>query len=630
MLLNLSAVSIVRMGLFTYIAGLIYLTYLIVMTVIGYAIYPPDNFSAYESVWVIAILALSLITYFQTKKQPFPLNRQLAKENYDIFLVFLAIFLIRLFYLQDRSVWLDEDAQANASVTNYFVGGGAGHHQPPSDFVFTRVGVLLTGFKVWGLRIHSALFSSLATASLYYFVKRYSRSTLLALGLSLLFAFHIVVVRFGFEARPISHGLFLEILFLTAFFSVFKNPDKSYLADKTWFLSVLTFLYLCSLGMQPAFVVGGALIFSFFYGLKHRIVAKKVLHPMFIGLVAYLPIQYATYKLAEARFTRVGLFSMDAFLNQLSLLQYSMLAQYIEPFLFSFYILTVVYFVTALYKKNLKVGPDFFFLFIALFFSIVFMAYFDSHIAWNLQNYYLVSALPLAIMSLTVSFHQAVSITKLNSKSLLAVSIAVLALCSIRYPLGPFQNLPFAYLQNDMQGALTFVQQDPQKNPIVLALCLNPEKAWCAPFVVAAKYYLPKNGLTDVVVGENSMNFLLSINDFTKIGNVYFTYYNLWSGPIPETISNEYKIKSFLGVDVYKTSGGAGFFQNIVDFLKPTIDDQLKKGRLHTYALEYILFAYEKTNNSVMLLNYLRIFKDFKGEKIYTDYINSLLQKNGI
>lgn len=618
------------MGLFTYIAGLIYLAYLVVMTLIGYSLFPTGQFTVYESVWVIAILALACITYFQTRKEAVPLSRLLTLKNYDVCLVFLALLFVRLFYLQDRSVWLDEDAQGAASVTNYFVSGGAGHHQPPSDFVFTRVGVLLSDFKVWGLRFHSALFSSLAAASLYFFVKRQSRSHLLALGLSFLFAFHVVVVKFGFEARPISHGLFLEILFLMAFFSVLKSPDKSYLADKTWFLSVLTFLYLCSLGMQPVFVIGGALVFSFFYGLKNRRVVKKVLHPLFIGFIAYLPIQYATYKLADARFTKVGLFNMDAFLNQLSLLHYSMVAPYIQPFLLSFIILSLIYFTTALYKRSLHIGPDFFFFFVAAFFSIVLMAYFDSHIAWYLQDYYLVSVLPLSIMSLAVSFRQAGTFIKLNSKYALAASAAILTLCSIGYPLGPFRNLPDTYAQNDMKGALSFVERDAKKNPLILALCFSPEKVWCAPFIPAEKYYLSQNGGADVVLANTSMDFLRTVNNFDDIGDVYFIYYNSWSGPAPKELPSDNKIASFFGVDIYKTAGGVNRFQNIIGFLKPAFDEHLKKGRLHSYTLEYILFAYDKMGNKPMLLKYLKIFSDFQGEKFQTGYIKSLLEKNGL
>lgn len=619
------------MGLFTYIVGLVYIAYLVVMTLIGYALFPIGAFSFYETIWIFAIFVLASITYLKTKKVPFPIHIQLVKKNYDVLLVFSVLLLVRLFYLQERSVWLDEDAQGTASVTNYFVGGAAGHHQPPSDFVFTRIGVLLSGFSAWGLRLHSALFSSLASASLYFFVKRYTRSLVLALGLGFLFAFHTIIVKFGFEARPISHGLFLEILFLGAFFSVLKNPDKSYLANKQWFLSVLTFLYLCSLGMQPVFVLGGALIFCFFYGLKYKNIPEKVLHPMFIGLMAYLPVQFATYKLAEARFTKVGLFDMDAFLTQLPLIHYSMVAPYIKPFLLSFAVLTALYFFAALYKKSLQIGPYFFFPFTAAFFSIVLMTYFDSHIAWFLNGYYLVSALPLAIMSLSVGFREFGQIINFKTKYILPASIVILVFCSVDYPLGPFQNLSSVYPQNDMHGAYSLITQEPKPNPVVLALCINPEKTWCAPFLVAEKYYLAQNAGAEVVLGKNSMALLLAVEDLKKMGDLYFIYYNSWSGPIPETVPVEYKVKSLFGVDVYRISGGDNVFQNMISFLKPTIDNQLKeKDRLHSYALEYVLFAYEKMGNRDMLLKYLNLFVNFKGEKVYTEYINSLLQKNGL
>ena len=177
------------MGLYTYIVGLSYLAYLSLLTLIGYALPPYETPNALEPVWLFTILVILFLIRHKTKNTPFPLTRGLILENKDAVLVFLAILAVRIFYIQDRSVWLDEDAQSNAAVTNYFMSGGAGHHQPPSDFVFTRAGVLLSGFSVWGLRFHSALFSSLAAMSLYFFVKHFSRSFLLALGLSFLFAF---------------------------------------------------------------------------------------------------------------------------------------------------------------------------------------------------------------------------------------------------------------------------------------------------------------------------------------------------------------------------------------------------------------------------------------------------------
>ncbi len=618
------------MGLFVYIVGLAYVAYLSLMTLIGYALPPYELPSVFEPIWPVAILIILFFIRQKMKNYSFPLSCDLILKNRDIALVFVAILAVRLFYIQDRSIWLDEDAQSNSAVTNYFISGAAGLYQPPSDFVFTRVGVLLSSFSVWGLRLHAALFSSLAVASLYFFVKRISNSVILAIGLSFLFAFNTVVFRFGFEARPISHGLFLELLFLMGYFSVLNESENSYLADKPWFLTIITFLYLCSLGLQPVFVVTGAFVFTYFYGFANRAVVKKTLHPMFYGMIAFIPIQLATYKLADARFTKVGLFNMEAFLNQLGLIHYGMISQYVRSFLLSFIVLTVLYLVSAIYKKSFKLGSDFFFVFTAFFFTTVLMAYFDSHIAWYLNEYYLVSVLPLAIFALAVSFRQAQMFIRLTSTQLSVAAITVLAFCSWSYSWAPFKNISEVYAQNDMKSGYAAIQLDSPIKPVVLALCFQKQPGWCAPFLIGEKYYASQNGGHETKVAKNSMDLLQSVQDFSKISEVYFIYYNSWSGPAPKEFSEERKFASFYGIDLYKMPGGKNVFQNIISFLKPAFDAELKRGRLHTYALEYILFAYERAEDKAMLITYLKIFKEFQGEKYGTTYVSNLLVQNGL
>lgn len=616
------------MGLFCYTVGLSYFVYLSCMTFLGYLLPPYGTFEPYELTWVVTLSSISIWTYFKVKKTSVTMTPRKFKENYDFILVFLAILVVRFLYLQDRSIWLDENAQGIASVTNYFVSGGAGHHQPPSDFVFTRVGVLLSGFRDWGLRFHSALFSSLAAASLYFFIKRYARSAVLALGLSALFAFHFVVVKFGFEARPISHGLFLEILFLMGFFSVLKEPETSFLADKSWFLTLLTFLYLCSLGMQPVFVVAGVLVFCFFYGRFHSNVVHRTLHPLVYGLLAYLPLQFATYKLADPRFTKVGLFSMEAFLNQIPLIHYEMVSTFVKPFLYTCVALSVLYVLFAAYKRILKIGPDLFFAFTALFFTIVLMAYFESHIAWFLNDYYLVSIFPLSIMALAVSFRQIQDPISWGAKSLWALAVAVVLACSWSYSWAPFHKFSEVYIQNDMKGAFDVVARDATQKPIILSLCFHQEKGWCAPFLIAEKYYTLQNAGLDIAIGKNSVDLLRSVPHLTQLGDIYFFYYTSWSGPAPQEIPNDKKIATLSGVEVYKIAGGDKVYENILSFLKPAFDASLKKGRLHSFALDYILFAYDQLHDKEQLLKYLKIYTDFQGEKNGTSYISFLLEQN--
>ena len=85
------------MGLFTYVVGLSYLAYLGLLTLIGYVLPPYEIQSAFEPMWLAAILILLFLAYRKFKNTPFPINRNLILKNIDVILVFLAILAIRFF-----------------------------------------------------------------------------------------------------------------------------------------------------------------------------------------------------------------------------------------------------------------------------------------------------------------------------------------------------------------------------------------------------------------------------------------------------------------------------------------------------------------------------------------------------
>lgn len=214
--------------------------------------------------------------------------------------VFLLAFLFRLYHLDYRSIWMDEDAQAHIASRGINAGlpaRAARQQQPPLDYAAESIGLFVFGWTETGARIHAALWGSFA-AVLFFMLLMSSvrRPSAVTFG-TVLFVTHPMLVRYSQEGRPVSCGVFFAVWWLWAFFKFVRAPrpdaDLKARAVSAAIFFAASLAFILSVGFQPLvflFVSAAALLplLVFYPRFRRRIL--EMWGMMLIALAAALPI----------------------------------------------------------------------------------------------------------------------------------------------------------------------------------------------------------------------------------------------------------------------------------------------------------------------------------------------------
>jgi hypothetical protein len=145
-------------------------------------------------------------------------------------LVFAASFLIRLYHIDYRSVWMDEDFQGEYSRLGVFDPdmpvNSAAQNQPPLDPAIQAVGISNFGLNEIGLRIHSAVLGSLAVLLFFLMMGHFVPDRFAVILTTIIFAFHPLLVRYSQEGRPTETGVFFAVLYLFTLFHFLEPPGE--------------------------------------------------------------------------------------------------------------------------------------------------------------------------------------------------------------------------------------------------------------------------------------------------------------------------------------------------------------------------------------------------------------------
>ncbi len=180
--------------------------------------------------------------------------------------VFATALALRVFRIQSRSIWMDEDAQARRVLAGGFdlalVKRAATQQQPPLDYYAERIGLDLFGITPLGARAHAALFGALAVLVLHVLLRRCFASRLVVWAGTLVALVHPMMLFYSQEARPIECGILFASVQLLALHG-FLTGDKSKGMRTAWALFLLlgTTAFFLSVGFQPiVFVASTALV----------------------------------------------------------------------------------------------------------------------------------------------------------------------------------------------------------------------------------------------------------------------------------------------------------------------------------------------------------------------------------
>ena len=188
-------------------------------------------------------------------------------------LLFAVALGSRLWGIDSRSIWMDEDAQARRVLEGEFsldlVHRAATQQQPPIDYFAQHFGFEFFGVTPLGARVHAAVFGALAVVCFYRFLKRvFGGGAPVFLG-TLLMLLHPLMLYYSQEGRPIACGVFFATLFLTNLHGFLLLPGTAWRrALRGLGLLVSTWCFQLSLGMQPVIliaVLAGALVPGLFW-----------------------------------------------------------------------------------------------------------------------------------------------------------------------------------------------------------------------------------------------------------------------------------------------------------------------------------------------------------------------------
>jgi len=195
--------------------------------------------------------------------------------------VFAVALVSRLWGIESRSIWMDEDAQARRVLEGEFsldlVHRAATQQQPPIDYFAQHFGFEFFGITPLGARVHAAVFGALTVLCFYRFLKRVFDGGVPVFFGTVLMLLHPLMLYYSQEGRPIACGVFFATLFLTNLHGFMLLPGTPWRrALRGLGLLASTWCFQLSLGMQPVIliaVLAGALFPGLFYKPLRRWVA---------------------------------------------------------------------------------------------------------------------------------------------------------------------------------------------------------------------------------------------------------------------------------------------------------------------------------------------------------------------
>ena len=569
----------------------------------------------YEFLWPMLLLFFFCV-FVRERRILFQFSSRIFSDNRDFFVVLIGLLALRFYFIEHISVWLDEDFQASLAWKNYPTAAGVIEHQPPGDMIFTKIGLLISNYGVWGLRFHAAVFSALAGSTLYVLAKKFSGSRWLALLCVLFFSTHHLVFKYGFEARPISYGLFLELLFFATLYIECKMATQKDPLLLPWSasLSAITFLYLCSVGLQPGFIV--VLTIGFFALVSYfRREYLSIFLRLLFGLLSFLPIQLVLLRDSPPRFTR-GL-SIFRFFSEFKRENFLFLNMYLMPIGYFCAIGSLGYFLWCALRRQKTELFFVYLLYISIFFPLILVPFFISHVDWTLNDYYLISILPPLFLLLAYLWG---FITIGWWRRYWLPLLVPLVLFAGFAPFYAFVNKErdLAIERQDLKGAYESVRENALSTDLTLSFCLADR--YCPDWAIAKRLYrLPPPSDEETI---SVFIYAQALRATPQPQNIFFVYNAEWSHGEPG-FKNLFSTHNW--APIYKVPGNGNLALAVINFFEGPVKAGLAENKVYTEALAFLVASYDFLGDEKNKLHYLSIYKKQAHPEAQSDYLNQLL-----
>jgi 4-amino-4-deoxy-L-arabinose transferase-like glycosyltransferase len=341
------------------------------------------------------------------------------------FLIFMIAFLMRLYNIEYRDVWMDEDRQSGYAAQGLFdldiTQRAAAQCQPPLDPFIQSIGISNFGINEMGIRIHTAFLGALAVLLFYILLSGIVEDRFAVVLASLVFAFQPWLIHYTRVGRPVGTGVFFAVLYLLVllYFLVHAKDKKNNIKSFILLVIVQTW-FLLSVGFQPLiFVLTSSFsLLPFLLNKKYFYKTAAVYLSSVVSFALAYPILNLGFTMNAKIYLKPAslLHYIVTFFKNLSSISFETYINYYKPLVENYHFLyfivlilgTAGFIYTLISKKKNKVNVLFlYFLIFTLVYPLVFEPGFNTFINYKALLRYYLTFTPILIAGLGVGIYYA-------------------------------------------------------------------------------------------------------------------------------------------------------------------------------------------------------------------------------
>lgn len=442
-----------------------------------------------------------------------------------------AAFLLRLYFINHMSLWVDEASEVDLARFYLPARAGAGETQPPLSCLTIAAVTQLLGLSEFYVRLHIVIASVLASAYLFLALSLFVRQTWLNLTYAVVFAVTPVMIQYSYEVRPIALGVMhgLLLLAVTGLF-VFNQKTASF-KDYAFFGGV-GLLFLNSVGLQAPFICGSLFVALILAAIVFRKNLYFKLSLAILGAVLiFLPFQYYIRISSANVFRPLSSDSITAFFQYIMKEAWPYFAK--QGLYLSTILLFLAVVVMALYWRTRKRTSNeqktllqaiFIFTTTLIVFYTVLPAYFVSFIDGTLALRYTLTGWSLIVLSTALCIQYILSFT--SHKTATTYGVAIFLILGV--PLSLFSPSSERIVTRfDVRGLMNWLEENSTQRDLIYRACFPIKNDFCPRNLShpgAAIYYnspKPKGVLLEARQDADLWPALQSENDYDRL-IVYF------------------------------------------------------------------------------------------------------------
>lgn len=340
-------------------------------------------------------------------------------------LIFMIAFLMRLYNIEYRDVWMDEDRQSGYAAQGLFdldiTQRAAAQCQPPLDPFIQSVGISNFGINEKGIRIHTAFLGALGVLLFYILLSGILEDRFAVILASVVFAFQPWLIHYNRVGRPVGTGVFFAVLYLLVLLHFLvhakdkKNNKKSFILlviVQTWFL--------LSVGFQPLIflLTSSVSLLPFLFNKKYFYKTAAVYLSSLVSFALAYPILNLGFTVNAQIYLKPAslLHHIVTFFKNLSSISFETYINYYKPLAANYHLLYLIVLIlgaagfiyTLISKRKNTISLLFLYFFIfTLVFPLVFESGFKTFINYYVNIRYYLTFTPVLIAGLGFGIYYA-------------------------------------------------------------------------------------------------------------------------------------------------------------------------------------------------------------------------------